>query len=334
VSVEGITHALYLFWWVQHKQVPPATVAAILAAGEIVITLLEIPTGRFADRFGHRRSLVFGSALQVAGMLLCWRGEGVPGLLLASLLVALGDTFRSGADQALLYESCLAEGRPDRFQQIEATTHSLELIALIVMMAIGGVLVETTGFTAAWIAETILAASGVAIALAMASPPASHACEPERGGVATSGAAAGLFHLIAPAALIGGAAGATAFMAQTGDSATPVQLTILVGVITLAEAAGAALSRWLRPSIATQYVLLAASVLCGVGMAAAPGFFIVGVVTLAVLMGAAEPLRATSIQRLVESRRAEAASLASAVDGATRTLSLVLAGTVQRRRMP
>jgi MFS family permease len=83
VSVEGITHALYLFWWVQHKQVAPATVAAIPAAGEIVITLLEVPTGRFADRFGHRRSLVLGSALQVAGTLLCWFSEGVPGLLLA-----------------------------------------------------------------------------------------------------------------------------------------------------------------------------------------------------------------------------------------------------------
>jgi hypothetical protein len=71
----------------------------------------------------------------------------------------------------LLYESCLAGGRPDRFQQIEAATHSLELIALVVMMAIGGVLVETTGFTAAWIAETVLAASGVAIALRWRHPP-------------------------------------------------------------------------------------------------------------------------------------------------------------------
>jgi hypothetical protein len=123
-------------------------------------------------------------------------------------------------------------------------------------------------------------------------------------------------------------------MAQTGASATPVQLTMLVSVITLAEAAGAALSRCLRPAVATQYVLLAASVLCGVLMAAAPGFFMTGVVTLAVLMGAAEPLRATTIQLVVERRRAEAASLASAVDGATRTLSLLLAGTVQGRRTP
>lgn len=58
-----------------------------------------MPTGRFADRFGHRRSLIL--------------------------------------------------------QQIEAKTHSLELIGLVVMMAAGGILVETIGFAAAWIASAL-----------------------------------------------------------------------------------------------------------------------------------------------------------------------------------
>jgi MFS family permease len=67
VSVEGITHALYLLWWVQYKHVSPAAVAAILAAGDVAITLLEVPTGRFADRFGHRCSLIVGSVVQTIG---------------------------------------------------------------------------------------------------------------------------------------------------------------------------------------------------------------------------------------------------------------------------
>ena len=111
----------------------------LFAAGDIAITLLEVPTGRFADRFGHRCSLIVGSVIQTVAMVLCWLGEGVPGLLLASLCVALGDTFRSGADQALLYESCAAVGEEERFQQIEGRTHSLELIALVAMTVAGGV---------------------------------------------------------------------------------------------------------------------------------------------------------------------------------------------------
>jgi MFS family permease len=340
---------------VQYKHVSPVAVAAVLAAGEIAITLLEVPTGRFADRFGHRRSLILGSAIQVVAMLLCWLAEGVSGLVVASVCVALGDTFRSGADQALLFESCVADGQPQRFQQIEAKTHSLELIGLVVMMAAGGILVETMGFAAAWIAETVLAASGLAIALAMASPPGpsrnwkkpnhedregfeDHEEKPSI-GLASFFVSFDNFvpfvvkgRVIVPAALIGGAASATTFMAQTGESATPMQLTVLVSAITLSEAAGAALARYLRADVATQYWLLATSLLLVTVMAAAPGFFLAGAVTLSVLTGAAAPLRATAIQLVIEQRRAEAASWASALDGAIRTLALLVAGHLSGTR--
>src|SRR4051794_36241281 len=96
-------HGLYLLWWVHEKHVPAALVAAILAAGDVALMAIEVPTGWLADRYGHRVSLIAGSLVQVAGMLWCWFGGGVVGLLTASLLVALGDAFRSGADQALLY---------------------------------------------------------------------------------------------------------------------------------------------------------------------------------------------------------------------------------------
>src|ERR1700733_13056815 len=98
-------HGLYLVWWVQEQHVAAASVALILAAGDLALTALEVPTGWLADRCGHRTSLLLGSLLQVTGMLVCWLGSGVPGLLAASVVVAAGDGFRSGADQALLYRS-------------------------------------------------------------------------------------------------------------------------------------------------------------------------------------------------------------------------------------
>ena len=83
-------HGLYLIWWVQERHVAAASVAQILAAGDLALTALEVPTGWLADRFGHRASLMLGSLLQVAGMLICWLGSGVPGLLAASVVVAAG----------------------------------------------------------------------------------------------------------------------------------------------------------------------------------------------------------------------------------------------------
>jgi hypothetical protein len=317
---------------VEYKHVSPAAVAAILAAGDIAITLFEVPTGRFADRFGHRCSLVVGSIVQTIGMLLCWLGDGTPGLLAASLCVALGDTCRSGADQALLYQSCVALGEPQHFQRIEGRSHTLELIALVAMMLAGGVLVETAGFAAAWIAEVVLAASGIGLALAMVSPPATPSRGPQAGDAPWRPAAAlALTRVIVPASLIAGAAIAAAFVAQTSEQATPAQLTVLVTVVTLGEAAGAAAAQFMRPNAATQYGLLAASAACVVMAAVVPGTFLAAVVALSCLMGVAEPLRATAIQMLVQERRAEAASWASAVDGVVRTMSLLLAGAVRRR---
>src|SRR4030095_15331804 len=115
---------LYLLWWVQEKQIAPALVAATMAAGDLLLMALEVPTGWFADRFGNRRSLILGSLLQVAGMICCFLADGVPGLVGACLLVAVADAFRSGADQALLYRTCVTIGREPELQRSGASVRA------------------------------------------------------------------------------------------------------------------------------------------------------------------------------------------------------------------
>ncbi len=164
---------LYLLWWVQEKQMSPALVAATMAAGDLLLMVLEVPTGWFADKFGNRRSLILGSLVQVAGMICCWLADGIPGLVLACMLVSIGDAFRSGADQALLYRTCVALDREGEFQRIEARSRAVHVIALAGLIVAGGALVSTFGFAAGWAAETLLCTIGGAIAYAMIEPPAS-----------------------------------------------------------------------------------------------------------------------------------------------------------------
>jgi MFS family permease len=335
-------HGLYVLWWVQEKHVPVAVVAALLAAGDLAITALEIPTGWLADRYGHRISLIAGSFTQVAGMLLCWRGEGVPGLLAASLLVALGDAFRSGADQALLYRSCVALEREPDFQTIESKTHSVQLGALVALVLAGGAIVETWGFAIGWLVETALCTVGLSIAYAMVEPPA---CADGSSRVADEAAdvrpqalrpaikVGRLLRLIAPTSLLVALASGAAFLAQTTGDADPARITVLVAIMTLAEAAGAALAAGMAPDGSTQMTLATLGVTAAVVAAVVEPAFPIAVVVLAVLMGIAEPLRAVAIQRLAADHiRARAASIASACDKACTTLALVVAGTLPRRR--
>ena len=113
-------------------------------------------------------------------MLAFWLAASPPALLAASLLVALGDAFRSGADEALLYRSCAALGREAEFQSIEARTRSVGLIALVALLVGGGGLVAVAGYAAAWMTEIALCATGLVLAWLMVEPPP--APEPRRGG--------------------------------------------------------------------------------------------------------------------------------------------------------
>ncbi len=329
-------HGLYLFWWVQEKQMSPAIVATVLAAGDLALMGLELPTGWFADRFGHRASLIVGSFVQVMGILWCWLGEGVSGLVTASVLVALGDGFRSGADQALLYRTCLALDREDDFQKIHARTEAVALGALVLLVLIGGVIVHTGGFAMGWFAETMLCLLGLAIACVMMEPPAHSGRTGEDGATndSTPIRYRSLAMSIMPAALLGGAASVASFLAQTTGANSPAKVTLLVATLTAAEAGGSALASRLPPATPRDQIQLAAfGSLLSMSEVAMPATLPLVALALAFVSGVAQPLRAAAIQRLAaDGIRARAASAASACDMAVTTIVLPLAGLWRSRR--
>src|SRR5262245_5016649 len=98
-SLEGVCHGIYLLWLTVHKGVSPFAAAMAIAAGDLALLVLEVPTGVFADRLGARRSLLLGSACQVLGLALLWRAASLPVLVFAVLAIAAGDAFRHGADE-------------------------------------------------------------------------------------------------------------------------------------------------------------------------------------------------------------------------------------------
>jgi dipeptide/tripeptide permease len=329
-------HGLYLVWLVQERGFPPALVATVLAAGDLCVFALEVPTGWVADRLGHRRSLIIGSFIQVCGMLAFWLAASTPELVVASLLVALGDAFRSGADEALLYRTCVTLGREAEFQTIEARTGSVSLLALVALLVGGAGIVSVAGYTAAWITEIAFSATGLVLACLMVEPPAAPAPRP---GAQKEAQASGLqwrtfVLLIVPGALLDGFQATAAFLAQTGADAEIAGITALVAAMTLSEAAGAWTGArvWRNDGrlhlllLACGAAIFAVSLVTSAGVAAAA-------VALAFLPGLIHPLRAVALQRVAaDGVRARIASLASACDMACSTLGLLAAGAISARR--
>jgi hypothetical protein len=320
-------HALYLLWFVHERQLSPALVAAVLAAGDFAIIIFELPTGWFADRLGHRASLVLGSIVQIAGMLSCWLLPGTSGLLTASVLVALGDAFRSGAHEALLYRSCIALEREDAFQRIEARTHAVERIALVVLVLGGGALVHTMGYPAGWAAEALLCTAGLGLALLMIEPPRTDACEGEARMSSGPAIALWMMALVLPAAMLGAGSSAASFVVQTTATTDAARMSMIVAAIALAEAAGSACAMRLPGcAVRTQWVMAAAGLVASI----AGWMFssmLLPALGLSFLAGIAHPLRAATIQRVAaDGYRARAASAASACDMLVSTTTLPLTG--------
>ncbi len=333
-------HGVYLAWWVQEKHISAAAVAAALAAGDLALLALEVPTGWFADRIGHRVSLIVGSCAQVLGMLFCWLGDGIAGVVAGTLLIAVGDAFRSGADQALLYRSCIATDRPDEFQRINARAWSIEGVLLAVLVVSGGGIVAAWGYHAGWAVETALSAAGLAIAWAMREPPAvaggADEDAPAEAGPSTVAplAVRRLLRVIVPAACLDGLGSAASFLAQTGEISSPTYVAALVAIIGIAHAAGSAIAARLRRHDRRPQIVLAVA---GISLFAAgvawSGTWPVIAIAIAVMAGVALPLRATTIQELAsDTMRARAASIASACDTAVSMLILPVAGVWRSRQ--
>ena len=123
---------------------------------------------------------------------------------------------------------------------------------------------------------------------------------------------------------------AGSFIMQTSGESGSSEITLIVALITLADAAGATVAMRL-PSLGlrTQIVLAA----LGAGLAAialmTTALFIPITIALSFATGVSHPMRATAIQRLAsDGMRARAASVANACDMALSTIVLLAAGSL------
>lgn len=72
---------------------------------------LEIPSGWMADVLGRKKTLIIGAVLGSAGIMMYSFSYGFWAFAIAEIILGAGNSFVSGADSALLYESLKSEGK-------------------------------------------------------------------------------------------------------------------------------------------------------------------------------------------------------------------------------
>jgi MFS family permease len=108
----------------------------------IAVVLFEVPTGAVADKIGRKESILLGSLLWAVSLGIYVVGGSFPVFILAEVIFSLGATFKSGADNALIYDSLKVMGREKEFQSIEGKARSFALYAQAIGSIIAGFVYE------------------------------------------------------------------------------------------------------------------------------------------------------------------------------------------------
>ena len=144
-------------------------VMQLQAIYSIAIVVLEIPSGYFADMWGRKTTLIIGAILGFLGFVIYSFSYGFWGFLFAEITLGIGQSFISGSDSALLYDSLKQMKREDQYVKFEGRVLSLGNFAETIAAFIGGALAEISLRTP-FIAQTAIAFIAIPAAITLVEP--------------------------------------------------------------------------------------------------------------------------------------------------------------------
>jgi MFS family permease len=136
----------------------------------IGIVAFEIPSGYFADIWGRKKTLIVGTLLTTFGFSIYGFSSGFWQFLIAELVLGIGQSFISGADSALLYDSLKIEKKENEYTKYEGRVISVGNFSEAIAGVLGGLLAAISLRTP-FIAQAIVSAVAIPAALTLIEPP-------------------------------------------------------------------------------------------------------------------------------------------------------------------
>lgn len=99
-------------------------IGVLIAIREVVINVLEIPSGGLADVFGRRRVMLISFAAYAVSFLALGYAEAFWSISLAMAMFGVAESFRTGTHKALIFKWLELEGRLDQKTEVYGLTRS------------------------------------------------------------------------------------------------------------------------------------------------------------------------------------------------------------------
>lgn len=142
----------------------------IQAAYSLTIVLFELPSGYLADRWGRKKTLVTGAILNFGGYLLYSVSFGFEGFLMAQIMLGMGQSFMSGSDTAMLYDTLVSENKQHQYLKIEGRMTSVGNFAEALAGIIAGFLLMISP-RFPFVCQAFVALLAVPASLMLTEPP-------------------------------------------------------------------------------------------------------------------------------------------------------------------
>lgn len=136
----------------------------------VIIIGLEIPSGYFADKIGRKSTLVIGAIMGVLGMLTYGFFGGFWAFLFAEVALGVSQSFVSGADSAMMYDSLIQDKRQSLYSKFEGRNTAIGNGAESIAAILGGLLAEVS-FRLPFMVQSGIAFIAIPAALTLIEPP-------------------------------------------------------------------------------------------------------------------------------------------------------------------
>lgn len=117
----------------------------LIAFRELVVNLLEIPTGAIADVCGRRASLILSFLAYIAAFAVFAEAASLPWLYAAMFSFAVGEAFRTGTHKAMIFTWLRLKGREHERTKVYGYTRSWSQLGSAASVVVSAVFVLVSG---------------------------------------------------------------------------------------------------------------------------------------------------------------------------------------------
>lgn len=142
------------------------TLKAVYSVGMLV---LEIPSGYFGDVWGRKKTLIVGTLLTTLGYFIYSGSFNFWMFLIAELVLGIGQSFISGSDSAMLYDSLKHEKKEEAYLKYEGRVTSVGNFSEAIAGILGGLL-ATISLRTPFVFQTIISALAIPAAFTLVEP--------------------------------------------------------------------------------------------------------------------------------------------------------------------